>query len=44
MKFKFLLFFVLAALYIASEIDDTAYIIIKHNSVTNITNNDGADH
>ena len=43
MKFKFLLFVGVAALFIACESDDTADIIINDNSVTNITNNAGGD-
>lgn len=43
MKFKFLLFVGVAALFIACESDDTADIIINDNSVTNITNNTGEE-
>ena len=39
MKFKFLLFVGVAALFIACESDDTADIIINDNSVTNNTTN-----
>ncbi|NND14865.1 MAG: multidrug transporter [Eudoraea sp.] len=43
MKFKFLLFVGVTALFIACESDDTADIIINDNSVTNITNTTGGD-
>ncbi|MBT8320296.1 MAG: multidrug transporter [Eudoraea sp.] len=41
MKNRLLILGVAAALFIACESDDTSYIIINYNSITNITNNSG---